>query len=345
MSCKTTATNIFVLMTNQFYINQYKKLTLIIFTICAVGLIIFTCAQTFFANSYLFNFRTELKTLPKLEEIKHEDYSIRPKIRHRFHRYPHTSRYLPQCIIIGVRKGGTGALIHFLDIHPNIAIASTEVHFFDNNYKRGLNWYRKRMPYSFPNQITIEKTPAYFVKKHVPESVKKMNQSIKLLLIVREPVERTISDYTQIWGKLVRNSSYPTFEELAIDPATKMVNPSFAATERSLYDKHMANWLKYFNLSQIHIVDGDNFRRNPFQEIVEIEKFLHLEHKISEKDYYFDPDKKFYCIKGFINRCLPDSKGRQHVKVQDYVKTKLRKFFRPHNEMFFKMISRRFENW
>ncbi|KAF7388905.1 hypothetical protein HZH66_010042 [Vespula vulgaris] len=79
--------------------------------------------------------------------------------------YPRTSRHLPQAIIIGVRKCGTRALLEMLYLHPQIQKASGEVHFFDrdDNYGKGLEWYRRKMPYSFKGQITIEKSPSYFV--------------------------------------------------------------------------------------------------------------------------------------------------------------------------------------
>ena len=56
-------------------------------------------------------------------------------------------RRLPQCLIIGVRKGGTRALLEFLNLHPDVQAERSEVHFFDrdNRYKRGLDWYRHQM--------------------------------------------------------------------------------------------------------------------------------------------------------------------------------------------------------
>jgi len=47
-------------------------------------------------------------------------------------------------------------------------------------------------------QLTIEKTPAYFVVGRVPSRVRQMNSSIRLLITVRDPVERVISDYLQV---------------------------------------------------------------------------------------------------------------------------------------------------
>jgi len=53
------------------------------------------------------------------------------------------------------------------------------------------------MPPTLEGQVTMEKTPSYFVTKEVPERVFKMNPSVKLLIVVRDPVSRAISDYTQ----------------------------------------------------------------------------------------------------------------------------------------------------
>lgn len=70
---------------------------------------------------------------------------------------------------MGVRKCGTRALLEMLYLHPMIQKAAGEVHFFDrdDNYNRGLEWYRMQMPHSYVEQITIEKSPSYFVTAEV----------------------------------------------------------------------------------------------------------------------------------------------------------------------------------
>lgn len=52
------------------------------------------------------------------------------------------SRKLPEVLIIGVKKGGTRALLEFLRIHPNIRASGRETHYFDKNYDKGVEWYR-----------------------------------------------------------------------------------------------------------------------------------------------------------------------------------------------------------
>ncbi|KAK9393359.1 heparan sulfate glucosamine 3-O-sulfotransferase 2-like [Crotalus adamanteus] len=49
---------------------------------------------------------------------------------------------LPQALIIGVKKGGTRALLEALRAHPDVRAVGTEPHFFDRNYGHGLDWYR-----------------------------------------------------------------------------------------------------------------------------------------------------------------------------------------------------------
>lgn len=52
------------------------------------------------------------------------------------------SKKLPNALIVGVKKGGTRAVLEFIRIHPDVRALGTEPHFFDRNYDRGLDWYR-----------------------------------------------------------------------------------------------------------------------------------------------------------------------------------------------------------
>lgn len=52
------------------------------------------------------------------------------------------TKEFPQAIIIGVKKGGTRALLEFLRVHPDVRAVGAEPHFFDRFYEKGLQWYR-----------------------------------------------------------------------------------------------------------------------------------------------------------------------------------------------------------
>ncbi|XP_003224220.1 heparan sulfate glucosamine 3-O-sulfotransferase 1 [Anolis carolinensis] len=256
-----------------------------------------------------------------------------------------TLRQLPQTIIIGVRKGGTRALLEMLSLHPDIAAAESEVHFFDweEHYGKGLQWYINQMPLSDIHQITVEKTPAYFTSSKVPERVYKMNKFTRLLLILRDPTERVLSDYTQVFFNHVqKHKPYPSIEEFLVKDGELNVN--YKAINRSLYYVHMQNWLKYFPLDHIHVVDGDKLIKDPFSEIIKVEEFLKLPPQINASNFYFNKTKGFYCLRDSgRDRCLHESKGRAHPKVDPILLEKLHKYFCEPNQKFFELVGRTFD--
>ena len=68
------------------------------------------------------------------------------------------------------------------------------------------------MPRALDGQIVMEKTPRYFVTVETPARVHAMSDEVKLIVVVRDPVTRAISDYTQIISK---TPHIPAFENLA----------------------------------------------------------------------------------------------------------------------------------
>ena len=259
-----------------------------------------------------------------------------------------TTRHLPQCLIIGARKAGTRALLTYLRLHPDIQTAQYEVHFFDNpdNHDFGYEWYKKQMPMSFRDQLTIEKTPAYFTELSVPAKVYKMNSTIKLILIVRDPLERTISDQLQLSVQR-KQMGLPvqTFEQLVVNKSNGEINENFKPVTRSFYDIYMKNWLKYFPLKQFYIVDGNILIKDPYSEVYKMESFLGVRHAISQDSFFYNSTKGFYCVRTETSRkCLSATKGRPHPKVDENVIKKMKDLFWEHNEIFYKLINRRF-NW
>lgn len=245
-----------------------------------------------------------------------------------------------------MRKGGTRALIEMLSLHSSVAAAQNEVHFFDweSHFQRGLSWYLSQMPYAFPDQLTVEKTPAYFTSSKVPKRIHQMNPDIKLLLILRDPTERVLSDYTQVfYNRLQKHKRYQSIESVLVKDGE--INLGYKALNRSLYYVHMQNWLQYFPLESIHIVDGDELIRDPFPEMKKVERFLKLEPQINASNFYFNKTKGFYCLRDHgRERCLHDSKGRAHPHVAPAILQKLYQFLHEPNKKFFELVGRTF-NW
>ncbi|KAE9554281.1 hypothetical protein FO519_002515 [Halicephalobus sp. NKZ332] len=235
-------------------------------------------------------------------------------------------RQLPQALIIGARKGGTRALLDAMGLHPGIQAARREVHFFDQdeNFSLGVNWYIQQMPFSLPGQITVEKTPAYLASEVAPKRVFEMKKEMKFIVILRNPVIRTISDFTQVLStKIEKNKTLPIFESVAFLPNSTEINTEYKPIRNSLYIEHLRNWLQYFSLNQFLFLDGDKFIKDPISQLRKVEKFFNLPALITEDQLVFNEFKGFYCFRRKEKksaRCLGTSKGRPHVPVSPLTK-------------------------
>ncbi|XP_046893693.1 heparan sulfate (glucosamine) 3-O-sulfotransferase 3-like [Hypomesus transpacificus] len=270
------------------------------------------------------------------------------------------TRRLPQAIIIGVKKGGTRALLEFLRLHPDIRALGSEPHFFDRHYARGLNWYRSLMPRALEGQVVLEKTPRYFVTSESPARVWSMSPGVKLIVVVRDPVTRAVSDYTQILSKTPR---VPSFEALAFRNRTEGEESRRGQTEEArgkigevdshwspiwigLYAQHLERWLAWFPRAQIHLVSGEKLISDPAGEVGKVQDFLGLQRIITDKHFYFNKTKGFPCLKkpegSSQPHCLGRTKGRPHVQIHPQALHSLKLFYRPHNQRFYQMAGQDF---
>ncbi|XP_019747557.1 heparan sulfate glucosamine 3-O-sulfotransferase 3A1-like [Hippocampus comes] len=251
---------------------------------------------------------------------------------------------LPQALIVGVKKGGTRALLEFLRVHPDIRAVGAEPHFFDRNYDNGLEWYRDLMPKTLEGQITMEKTPSYFVTKEVPARISAMSRDTKLIVVVRDPVTRAISDYTQTLSK---KPDIPSFESLTFkNRTTGLIDTSWSAIQIGIYAKHLDNWLQYFPMEQILFVSGERLISDPAGELGRVQDFLGLKRIITDKHFYFNQTKGFPCLKKAEGsskpHCLGKTKGRTHPDIRPEVVRRLRDFYRPFNMKFYQMTAHNF---
>ncbi|XP_010214550.1 PREDICTED: heparan sulfate glucosamine 3-O-sulfotransferase 4-like [Tinamus guttatus] len=201
------------------------------------------------------------------------------------------------------------------------------------------------MPKTLEGQITMEKTPSYFVTNEAPKRIHSMAKDTKLIVVVRNPVTRAISDYTQTLSK---KPEIPTFEVLAFKNRTLgLIDASWSAIRIGIYALHLENWLQYFPLSQIHFVSGERLITDPAGEMAKVQDFLGLKRIVTEKHFYFNKTKGFPCLKkpedSSAPRCLGKSKGRTHPKIDPDVIHRLRKFYKPFNVMFYQMIGQDFQ--
>jgi len=236
-----------------------------------------------------------------------------------------------------------------MELHPLIQSARREIHFFDQNetYFLGIDWYLEQMPFSLPGQITVEKTPGYLASESAPERVYNMNKKMKLILILRNPVIRTISDFTQVLStKIEKNKTLPVFENVAFLLNSTKINTEYKPIKNSLYVEHLRHWFKFFPLDQFLFLDGDKFIKDPISQLRKVESFFRIPSLIMEDQIVFNDFKGFFCFRKKERtsaRCLGMTKGRPHVPIAPLTKKLLAKNFKKYNEKLFRVINQRFD--
>ena len=183
-------------------------------------------------------------------------------------------------------------------------------------------------------------------------------QSIKLkfLVILRDPVNRAISDYAQGLYRFSMKTSAKrekpkSFESKVFSNIKKKkVDPKKTFINIGLYANHLKRWLKYFDLNQFHFVSGEKLIKEPWKELRSIQLFLNVSLAIRKKHFWFNETKKFYCLSVVKSkrteitkdRCLNGAKGRKHPNINPGTISALKKFFSPYNQKFYKMVGRNF---
>ena len=203
---------------------------------------------------------------------------------------------------------------------------------------------RNLMPRTLEGQITMEKTPSYFITKEAPRRVFSMSRHTKLIVVVRDPVTRVVSDYTQTLSK---SPGLPSFQNLAFRNATTgLIDTSWSAVRIGIYAKHLENWLRFFPLSRFLFVSGERLVTDPAGEMGRVQDFLGLKRVVTDKHFYFNQTKGFPCLKkpegSSRPRCLGKSKGRPHPQIPSEVLLRLRDFYRPFNLKFYQMTGHNF---
>lgn len=162
---------------------------------------------------------------------------------------------LPNVIFIGPDKAGSTWLFQAFMHHPDVFITpAKDLYFFDRYYGRGLSWYRRQFAGSEGHSIIAEISHDYL---YSPSAAQRMQENLpdaRLLVCLREPVERTFSAYLH----LVKTGIFSGSFKEALDAHPNLV-------ERSRYAKWLLPYLRWYPRNQLYCLIFDELRRDPLQ--------------------------------------------------------------------------------
>ncbi len=171
---------------------------------------------------------------------------------------------------VGVQKCATTWLYDILVDHPHLALSKRkEVDFFSYHYGRGYQWYQDQFPADSANRINGELSPSYFIDPAVPERVKTYAPDVKILVSLRDPLERAISNHRHE----VRLGHFHG-DDLSFESGLAN-NPLYL--EQSRYGTHLQRWLKVIPESRMLILFQEDIDSDPLAVAEDVYRFLDID--------------------------------------------------------------------
>ena len=242
-------------------------------------------------------------------------------------------------------------MAQYLSQHPSIIQPQRkDIYFFNNsvNYSKGKSWYKAHFAHSayqffyekkngISNPITFDSTPNYFASPVAASRLKEHYPNAKLILLLRNPIERAWSNYRMcVWHK---------FESLSFEDAlkyedermkrelVKMLDVSYHSyimqrlsyRSHGVYANYLEEWFKHFSREQFLILKSEDLFSEPEKIYSAVIDFLKLPKFIGGQFENYN--------KGKIEDGIPASSRKE-----------LAEFYKPHNERLYSLINRNM-NW
>ncbi|MBM7333639.1 sulfotransferase family protein [Alloalcanivorax marinus] len=175
---------------------------------------------------------------------------------------------------LGVPRAGTTWLYELLKSHPLVFLPEKEHHFFTNvdgqdlYAQKGLSWLKNKYAQSKESQLRGDIAAGYFRSQTARDRLFDYSPDAKLIVMLRNPVDRTFSDYRLSKG---RKRFSGDFEEFIADP-----NIGYRSLEDGLYAKQLERWLTCFDIKQFHFILMDEIIANPEKVYSDLCSFLDL---------------------------------------------------------------------
>ena len=193
----------------------------------------------------------------------------------------------PHFLGIGTQKGGTSSLYHLLKRHPNVYLpANKEQHYFTTHYEQGKAWYEREFADAAPGQIRGEITPYYLFHPKVPERIYRYRASMLLIALLRDPVDRALSQYFHAFRHGFETLSLE--DALAAEPERMASGDPYnhqkhSYVSRSRYEKQLKRYEGFFRRNQILLLRSEDLFHNTQQCWIKIQRFLGLNLQLTEQ--------------------------------------------------------------
>ncbi|MEP6664811.1 MAG: sulfotransferase [Nocardioidaceae bacterium] len=221
-------------------------------------------------------------------------------------------RLQPQFLVIGAQRCGTTSVFKTLAEHPQVLRPPVEkgIDYFTLNYFRGEGWYNGHFPLAGPARrrtngsgppVAFEACTYYLFHPFAIERIARDIPSVKLVVMLRDPVERAFSAYKHEYARgFEQESSFERaldlederlvgeYERMRDDVTYESVpHRHHAYVRRGQYAEQLERVFTLFSADQVHILNSESFFADAASEYQRLITFLGLsKHEPQKFDQY-----------------------------------------------------------
>lgn len=175
---------------------------------------------------------------------------------------------MPNFLGIGAMKSGTTWIAEILSAHPEIFVAhGKELHYFSHKYSEGIEWYLNHFRTVHKEKAVGEYSPSYMMESQVvSQRIYEFNPKMKLIVTVRNPMERAFSVYRWL---IQRGEKLSSLHD-AIEKWPGIVLDG-------LYFQKLKPYWDLFSDDQIHIVLYEDIENNAIKVQRDLYQFLEVD--------------------------------------------------------------------
>jgi len=182
-------------------------------------------------------------------------------------RGPAVAVRLPTFLIIGAMRSGTTSLAHSLRAHPDIFMPSRkELHFFDFNFHRGVQWYASNFDRATTERAIGEATPNLMYLEEALPRMAEVVPDAALIAILRNPVDRAYSHY---WYRVAIREEHLGFREALaaerqrLDSGDLRSRARYSYLDRGRYLRQLLRVCEYYRREALKVLLFEDLRGSP----------------------------------------------------------------------------------
>jgi sulfotransferase family protein len=205
----------------------------------------------------------------------------------------------PTFVVVGAQRCGTTSLFRALLSHPNILrpVMHKGVNYFDVNWEKPWNWYLSHFPLAAharrkaapgrAGAAVFEASGYYMFHPHAPKRMSAALPEVKIVAMVRDPVERAYSAYKHEFARGFETETFAraiALEETRITPEHRRMvsDPHYqsatyrhqAYRARGHYAEQLRVFVDLLGRDRVHVIESERFFAEPTRVYCDLLRFL-----------------------------------------------------------------------